>query len=201
MVGALFACVSLVAGCVAPNQRQAKPPAPSVADQLTACMLAVRNSDDAAPLRARIPFDAREATLAQMTDPAKASDGEIKAIYVLHPRVKSCRREALDKLTGPAPAIAAIMGDTWEKSEQSLIDLVQRKITWGEYVRRVKEITAAATKELAVAVQRERRDEAAQRQAALDARARFRQTQRIIDAMSQRPTMDCMTMGNMTHCF
>jgi hypothetical protein len=100
------------------------------------------------------------------------------------------------------------------KNLDSLNELVNKRQSWGEYAKRLKDITTDARSELAAeearitsGLQQSHEAELAQRQAAAqaaaDALARYAQTQQII-ANTNRPVFtNCLRMGyqgNMLNC-
>src|SRR5215469_12381362 len=85
---ALVACAFLLAGCATAAQRQYQAIVTgnkALGVEAKACTLAVCNAPEAAPLRPHIPYDPREATLAQLSDASFATGPEIAAIELLYP--------------------------------------------------------------------------------------------------------------------
>src|SRR5215467_5258447 len=92
---------ALLAGCATAAQRQYQGMVSSnrsAVQDLQACAVALYNSSEAAPLRRHAPYKITDLTLEQLSDNSLATDGEIKIILALHPRLQSCRKEALDRI-------------------------------------------------------------------------------------------------------
>ena len=77
----------------------------SAAAQLQTCVTAVYTSVDAEPIRRHAPLKTTDAALQQLTDPAKATNEEIAAIYLIHPRNHECVAAALDALSATTPIL------------------------------------------------------------------------------------------------
>jgi hypothetical protein len=212
----LFAIVvgTLLTGCATQAQRQSQviqTNTQTTVVQFQACVTALYNSSDMESLRAHIPLDVRQATLQQLTDPSKVSDVEIGAIYVVQPRYQECRQAMLDGLSVTTPTLIPIMVSSIDRTDDSLIDLIQRKISWGEHVRRRKEVAAdlqrditAEGQRIAAGLQQSHEAELARRQAVADALARYAQTQALINSMNNaanRPVLtNCTRVGNTVNC-
>jgi hypothetical protein len=204
------AALALLTGCATAAQRQAqqiKVTTQSTVAQLKSCVAAVYNSAVYNAIRPHLPLDIRDATLEQMTSTAKVTDEEIKAIYAQHPQMQACRKTALESLEPVTPTLVPILADEWDKNEQMLIELVQRKITWGEYVTRGKERTVETTQRLTAAaqqidagLQRSYEAEMAQRQRAADAMMQFHQNQQLINSLNRPVITNCQGFGNMVNC-
>ena len=206
--------VILLAACATQAQRQAQAiqtNTKTVGAQLQACIEAIYNSPDYDPLRPRLPIKAEQATLQQLTDASKATDAEISAIFAEHPRAQECRQSFLQGLSTTTPTFVPILASGYNRTEEFLIDLIQRKISWGEYVRHVKDASLDMQKELMAegqridaGLQQSHQAELARRQAAADALARYAQTQALINSMNNaahRPVMtNCITVGNTVNC-
>lgn len=199
-------------GCATAAQRQAvaiRSNTQSAGQQLQACSSAVYNSVAFDPLRAKLPFAADQATLAQMTDASFASDQEIAILLSVHGQLQACRAAFLDQISQTTPSVVPIFAASATESEGSLIDLIQKKQSWGDHVRRVKKVVADSAVQLAAEgrnidrdLERSNEAELARRQRAFDALARYAQTQQIINSLN-RPvvtTANCTQFGNSVSC-
>jgi type I site-specific restriction endonuclease len=205
-VGFTLEIAAILAGCATAAQRQYQGMISnnqSAVQELQACAETIYNSPQNAPLRRHAPFKFADVTLEQLSDNSSATDDEIKLILENHPKMQSCRKQALDRISQSTPTLVPILLATFTKGEDSLIDLIQKKQSWGAHVRRVRDATIAETAELQAEgrritseLQQSHQAELAQRlaaaQAASDALAQYAQTQQIISNMN-RPVM--------THCF
>jgi hypothetical protein len=213
-VTSVIAIAALLAGCATAAQRQYQAMASnnqSAVQELQACTKALYDSPEYAPLRRHAPYKVSDATLEQLSDNSLATDDEIKLILALHPQLQSCRKQALDRITQSTPTLVPIMLGVVTKGEDSLIDLIQKKQSWGAHVRRVRDVVVAGAAELQVEGQKimagllqSHEAELAQRQAAAQAMAasfaQYAQTQQIINSMNRPVFTNCSEMGNMLNC-
>jgi hypothetical protein len=140
MSGAAVAVI--LAGCATAAQRQYQAMATnnrSAVQEFQACAETVYNSPDA-PLRRHVPFTVTDATLEQLSDNSFATDNEIRLILQAHPKIQACRQQALDRVTQSTPSFAAIMATLYAKSDDSLIQLISTRQSWGEHTRHVRDL-------------------------------------------------------------
>jgi len=189
----------LLSGCATAAQRQYQAMAAgnrAAGQEAYACVTAVYNAAEFAPLRAHVALPPDRPTLEQLSDGSLATDGEIRALLAVHPRVQDCRQQALDHLTQSTPSFAAILATLYAKSEDNLIELIDKKESWGEYTRQTRDLAiegrsdlTAEAERITSGLQQSHEAELAQRQAAAqsaaDAFARYAQTQQIISAMNR----------------
>ena len=148
--------------------------------------------------------DCYRPTLEQLADGSRATDGEIRLLLDVHPRVEACRQQLLDGLTRSTPSFAAILATLYAKADDSFIELIRKRQSWGEHTRQARDLAIQGRSELTAEAERitsglqqsheaelARREAAAQ--AAADAFARYAQTQQIINSMN-RP-VNCITMS------
>jgi hypothetical protein len=123
-------------------------------------------------------------------------------------------KTGLERVSQSTPTLLPIMLVVITKSENSLIDLIQKKESWGAHVRRVRDAAIAGNAEaqaesqrIVAGLQQSHEAELAQRQtaaqAAADALARYAQTQQIIANMNRPVFTNCLRMGyqgNMLNC-
>jgi hypothetical protein len=192
----LFACISLaLSGCATAAQRQFQnihQTDHGAVVQLKACVSAIMESPEAEPVRSHEPVDLREATLDLLMDSSKATPKQIAAIKAIHPQLNDCRTTALNTIARVTPGIAAILAEEMQKAEVNLIALLKRKLTWGEYITKEKELGLATAPQITAEGQRIDRGleqsheaELARRQAASKAITDYLQTQQMINAMKQ----------------
>jgi hypothetical protein len=179
----------------------------SAVQDLRTCTMAVYNSPEAASLREHLPFSVTELTLEQLSDNRLATDAEIKVILAVHPQIQSCRKQALDRISQATPTLVPIMLVTVTKSEDSLLDLIQKKQSWGAHVRRVRDINTAQTGEMQAEIRRieaglqqSHEAELQQRQRAAEAVSQWAQTQQMINAANRPVITNCNQFGTMTNC-
>jgi hypothetical protein len=196
----------LLAGCATSAQRQYQAMVSndrSAVQDLQVCAIAIYESPEYAPLRRHVPYKVADATLEQLADNSLATDQEIRLILETHPKAQSCRKQALERISQSTPTLVPILLAVFTKGEDSLIDLIQKKQSWGTHIRRVRDASIAGTAELQAESRRltselqqshqaELEERQAAAQSAADAFAQYAQTQQIINNMN-RP-VNCLTM-------
>jgi hypothetical protein len=202
--------IALLSGCATQAQQQfqaMRTGDQEIGAQLKACSTAVYNSAEFAPLRSHFPSSISDVTLEELSDTSLASPDEIHAILVSHPRLQQCRKTALMALAQVEPALVPILTKSYNENEDDLLALIQRKMTLGEYVRRLR----ARTTETQVAIRAEDRQvlgelkqehqaEIEQRQRAAEAVASWAQTQELINAANRPVITNCNAFSNMINC-
>jgi hypothetical protein len=171
--------------------------------QAKSCGSEAYNAPEAAILRPHFPLDVREATLVQLFDQTLATKQEIAAVLTLHPRIQVCRKVILDGLQSTTPSVVPILPKEYAAADDDTIALVQRKLPWGERVRRGRDRLLALQVEIqaeerriVAGLGRSHEAELARRQAAAQAIAQWAQTQQAINAMSRPVTTNCMNLGS-----
>jgi hypothetical protein len=145
------AAVAALTGCTTAAQRQYQAMVTgnqTIAEQGKACIAAVYNAPEGAPLRAHVPLDPRDASLTQLSDPAHASQVEAAAVEHLHPRLRACQRAVLDGLNSTTPGAVPILTKESSASDDDTLLLVQGKLSWGEYTRRQRDLVVATQEAL-----------------------------------------------------
>jgi len=180
---------AIVAVIFAGNSSHGQTPPPtdpadaqSVLRKFDACQLAVFNAPEFDPVRPHIPRNVFQATPEQLDDTNLATDEEIRAVLLLHPRSRVCYDELLSGLSRSAPLLAAIYATYLAKTQASLIDLLQRQQSWGAYLRGSKD--ASIARRTAQAESPGVTADVAQQQDALsDALTRFLQVEAKFDSL------------------
>ena len=200
----------LLIGCATAAQRQYQAMATgntAILAQAKNCTMEVYNSPDAAVVRSHSPVDAREATLAQLSDQSLPSRAEIAAVLVLHPRIPACRKAILDGLLNTTPSVIPILTKEYAAADDDTIAFVQHKMSWGERVKRGRDRLIALQgaleteqQRIVAGLERQHESELTRRQAALNAMAQWAQTQQVINAMNRPVFTNCTGMGSMVNC-
>jgi hypothetical protein len=171
------------------------------------CIRAVYDSADYAPLRAHIPAPPSPITLEQLTDPAFATDDEIRAMFAVHPKANACRQRELDQIMQQTPTFVPILASAYSHGEDALIGLIKKQTTWGAYMRQLKAIhedlraqLIPEGKRIDANLERSHEAELARRQAAANAIAQFVQTAAEINALSRPVVTTCSAYGNSATC-
>lgn len=202
--------ISTVCACSTGAQRHAQVITDNInasGQQLRSCVQAIYDSAANEPIRRHMPVDVRHATLEQMTDSSYVTDVEITAILDTHPQYQTCKQAFLDRIALTTPTLVPIFASTMTKSESSLIEVIQRKKTWGDHVRQIKDWLPQAQAQLVAEGQRidaglnqDHQSELAHRQAAANAMAQFLQTQQMISAINRPVITNCNQFGRTVNC-
>jgi hypothetical protein len=138
-LAAVMGMAAVLFGCATAAQRQYQAIAVntrSVGAEMKACVMAVYNAPEAAPLRPHVAIDPRDITLAQLADTSLANPEEISYILVLYPRLQQCQKQMLDGLMRGTPSLVPILATEYVKGEDNTLALIQQKETWGDFSKR-----------------------------------------------------------------
>lgn len=174
---------------------------------MKACVTAAYNSPEVAAIRPRRPIDPADATLEQLNSGDLASPEEIKAAYALHDQIVPCRKAGLETLAPAVPTLVPILSDAYEEGDAALLSLVNKKVTWGQYLQSeqhletdLKAKIAAEMGRIQGEMQQSYAAEMQQRQAALQSMSNYLQNQQMINALSRPVYTNCSTFGSTTNC-
>jgi hypothetical protein len=78
------------------------------------------------------PFSANKATLAQLADTGVPSDEDVDLIIAFHNEMANCRAQFVENAMQVDPGVVPIYTESWHKADLLMVDLIQKKITWGE---------------------------------------------------------------------
>jgi hypothetical protein len=176
----LFVVVSLLLlGCATPAQRQLAAIVSNnraTFQESEACVAAIYNSPELAPLRVDLPLNPDNASLAQLANENFVSDVEVQLIVANYPRLQACRKNTINGLAQTIPGWVPVVAKMYVTDDNNLVLLVQRKLRWGEFLQRLRDAETVARAEAAAESQRimagleaEQEAELAQRQANLQA--------------------------------
>ena len=112
----------------------------SYTEQMRNCLLVIYNTPTFEPAKRRVPLDFLQATLEQETDPSMAKDPEIAAVLLVQPQTQACRQTFLDQINAATPSLVPIYALIMTMSESSMAEVLQKKKSWGDHVRDVKEL-------------------------------------------------------------
>jgi hypothetical protein len=183
---ALAISALLLTGCATAAQRQYQTITAgnrAIVTEAKLCVEAIYNAPEAAPLRPHMPLNPNDATLTQLSDQSLATKADTDAILLLHPRLKACQKTILDGLLNTTPSVIPILTREYAAADDDTILLIQRKMSWGDRVRRARDRVTATqaaiqseARSVTAGLERQHESELARRQAALDAMARWAQT-------------------------
>ena len=184
----------LACGCATQAQRQYQSISTNIktaSEQIAACAAAVYNSPEAASLRPHMPLQPIDVTLEQMSDSSVATDQEIHAIFVTHPRVQECRKTYMAEISQSTPSLVPIYASFYNKTEDNLLALIQKKLAWGEFAKKQRDAATdsrtaiqVASQSIVAGLKQDHQAEIEQRQRAAEAVSQWAQTQQMINALN-----------------
>jgi hypothetical protein len=146
------------------------------------CQQAVFNAPEFDPIRPHTPENVFQATAEQLSDTSLATDNEIRAILLLHPRSRVCYDKLLGALSQSVPSLAVSFARYLTEMQDSLVDLLQRKQGWGAHLQRGK--ASSIARRAAEAANRTAAEDISQQQAALaDALSDFERAEARFDSL------------------
>jgi hypothetical protein len=81
--------------------------------------------------------DKKGPTLEQLTDTGTPSDEDVQAIIAMHKDKTACREQVLEFNKEFNPGTVPMMLQAYDAADLITADLIQRKITWGEYNKKI----------------------------------------------------------------
>src|ERR1044072_668943 len=140
------------------------------------CLQQMLPSREYQALKAKFPplEHAASPSLAQQADPTRATSEETKLILSFHQKYQlPCRQDTLLAISRGQPAAVLVLAESFVRSDANYLNLVERRIPWGEYNKEVKAFRhdfAVRLMAAAQAIESDREDpqryQARQRQAA-----------------------------------
>src|SRR3990172_7406370 len=153
-----------------------------------------------APLTGRII-----ATIEQLADDATPTEEEVKVIVAHHNDLSQCRARGIEDLMKIVPSFVSIIVPAYFESDLITVELIKRKITWGEAARRraviKNEMMAKGHAELLRIFQeysRSHEAELQQRQAALYVLSNWAYQQQLL--MQNQQLINSLNRPVMTNC-
>jgi hypothetical protein len=130
------------------------------APAIDACWRRVLASPQHQALRDRMGDHADSPTVAMKSNPAKATPQEAALLQSLREDyLAPCRRMALQSAAKVHPTIVAILTDSYARADANTARLLNRDITWGEYVSENQAIVTHRRAELLAAGEAMQRDQ------------------------------------------
>jgi hypothetical protein len=162
---AIFLGIALLAmgGCASktpPEAARVQGIAATDAPAIDACWRKVLASPQHQALRARTGDHADSPTAAMKSNREKATPQEAALLQSLQQDyLVPCRTMALQSAAKVHPAIVAILTDSYARADANTAQLVDRDITWGEYVSENQAIVTHRRAELLAAGEAMQRDQ------------------------------------------
>lgn len=153
-------------------------------------------------------------TLAQLADDNLPNDEDVKVIIALHNDMAPCRERLIEDTMKITPGFIPTMLQFYNGSDLIMVDLMQRKSTWGEankrrsalindFMAKMQVVGSQINSELAASNQAE----LAQRQAALNSLSQWAnqqqvlmQNQQMINSLNRPVITNCTRYGNSINC-
>jgi hypothetical protein len=197
---------AVAAGCANQDQRQEKSVVTSDSESVLSkyamarrdfltCGNGVYNDPQFSSIATHIPFNPDFSSLAQLSDQRLATRLEITLLFDFDSAFAKCPSAFLEKMKTIAPAMAVIIADGYTKNEYITIDLIERKLTWGDYANKRKDNYHDAVASLGVEIQRIQREtnqesegDTAERQNVLNALTRYHQSLQSVGRLRTRST-------------
>lgn len=216
LISTIFAFV-LMAGCQTVAQRQAtsiRENIQAVNQTLLACLQKIETNPAYQSITSHRPLGRLNPTLPQLADNGVPSDEDVKVVIAIHNEGALCRERAIEDLIKIVPNVIPALVQSYHDGDLIMVDLIQRKITWGEankrrlalkdqLIAKLQMISAQIDRELSVSHQAE----LAQRQAALNALSQWAyqqqvlmQNQQMINSLNRPAITNCSSYGNSIHC-
>lgn len=168
----------------------------------TSCLMAAYASLDAAPLRVHEPFNVNDATLAQLADNSLATTAEIASVSAVFPGLRKCQSQFLAKVETLAPTFAPIFANSYRDSDDDVIALIQRRMTWGDFTRHRRDLAITGHEALITEERRLAAEDQARAAAMIQGlAAAYAITQAAQPAPPPRPIFTtCTHQGVFTNC-
>lgn len=135
--GLARAALALLMGCASESNNRLDVILSSVQQaqrNLHACIIDTYNDPQFEPLGSHMPMNMRGVSMDQLRDTQLASDDEITMLALYEESAQACRRSYLDELRPAAPMVAALAAAAYARNKESLVELMQKKLTWGGYI-------------------------------------------------------------------
>ena len=158
-IGIVFLAIAGCGGRTPPEAARVHGIAATDAPAIDACWRKVLTSPQHQALRDRMGDHADSPAAAMKSNPAKVTPQEAAQLRSLQQDyLAPCRKMALDSATKVHLSVVAILTDSYARADANTARLVNREITWGEYVSENQAIVTHRRAELLAAgesIQRE----------------------------------------------
>lgn len=91
-------------------------------------------------------------SLTELSNTAKATPEEIRAVYVVHDAMTACRKPVLQTTTIISPTMGARMAEQYTRLDEVYREVVDGRMSWGEFVRVLAVTRADAKKQMEAAL-------------------------------------------------
>ena len=151
-IGIVFLAIAGCGGRTPPEAARVHGIAATDAPAIDACWRRGLTSPQHQALRDRMGDHADSPAAAMKSNPAKVTPQEAALLRSLQQDyLAPCRKMALESAAKVHPAIVAILTDSYARADANTARLVNREITWGEYVSENQAIVTHRRAELLAA--------------------------------------------------
>jgi hypothetical protein len=112
-------------------QLESKESARTTDQRLEDCIQKANNNPVYSVLFKKMPQKG-DPTLTQLSDNSLATDKEIKLIIAYYNDIKPCRDQLINDFMSMSPVMGSITAESFHTEDFIIVDLIQRRITWGE---------------------------------------------------------------------
>ncbi len=212
------ACLFLMIGCETATQKHISNLTADIqaAEQrVYACLQNIETNPVYQGLSKHTPLTGRMTpSIEQLTDDTLPTEDESKVIVALHNELSQCRARGIEDLMKTVPSLVSIFVPAYLEGDLITVELIKRKITWGEANKRkatIKNETMskghAEVQRLNQAYARSHEAELQQRQAAMNALSNWAyqqqvllQNQQLINTINRPVMTNCTGAGRSIQC-
>ena len=201
----LSGCNQTVAQATFANQNAQASKA--VAD-FKACRLQIRQDERfVSILKYLTDFETGQFTIEQLSNSNIPTAEEARLYAKFYDENLPCNAAFVQQISAARPDTTTIFVESQEQGKKIALDIVTRKISWGEFSKRASENNTSVKKALADAdtqnrqqLQAENSEELAHRRQAAIAYLHAMQNQQLINAINRPTVTNCNAYGNSVNC-
>jgi hypothetical protein len=213
----ILVCILMV-GCLTAAQRQAlsiRQNAQAANERAIACLRNITTNPGYQQLAKHAPLDTRiNPTLEQLADKEVPTNEDVQIIIAFHNELAQCRERIIEDLMNVIPGIIPIVVQGYHQADLITVDLMERKLSWGEANKKRTALRDDVMGRFQVALAQLERELAAshqaelvQRQAAFNALAQWAyqqqvliQNQQAINNLNRPVVTTCSGYGYSVRC-
>ncbi len=211
-------CLFLMIGCETATQKHISTLTADIQaseQRAYACLQKIETNPAFLGISKHTPLSGRMTpNIQQLADDTIPTEEESKVIVALHNELSQCRARGIEDFMKTVPSLVSIFVPAYLEGDLITVELIKRKITWGEANKRkaaIKNETMtkghAEVQRLHQAYARSHEAELQQRQAAMNALSNWAQQQQLLMQNQQfintlnRPVMtNCTGVGRSIQC-
>lgn len=205
-------------GCMTAAQRQVvtiMSTMKGVSEKANICIATITSNPAYEPILQHTPLDGRTSpTLSQLADRSFATEEHASIIITIHNEMAVCREQLIEASMPVLPGIIPIFVRYYHESDINLVDLMERKITWGDYNKQKVRLRDENMDKARIALTQLQRDleashnaELLQQQIALASLSNWAvqqqalvQRQQLINSLNRPVVTSCSSAGTFVRC-